>query len=215
MKEILKQTKFNLYIIGLTIITWIIALPFLPISIPMQYSANGEVNWSANRFVACIVMITIMIFCYVVTNLKIFKDKEQNKFSNMASLNDLLNTSAQGIMYVISLIIIFNGLGYNISANFVVPVLIGLLLIIIGNYLPKIPKNNTLGIKNKWTKASEFVWKKTHRFTAIVYIVVGLLMFIFGLLNIITSAITITLVVILILVPFLYSWNTYQNTVKN
>ncbi|MEB6202585.1 MULTISPECIES: SdpI family protein [Mammaliicoccus] len=215
MKEILKQTKFNLYIIGLTIITWIIALPFLPTSIPMQYSANGEVNWSANRFVACIVMITIMIFCYVVTNLKIFKDKEQNKFSNMASLNDLLNTSAQGIMYVISLIIIFNGLGYNISANFVVPVLIGLLLIIIGNYLPKIPKNNTLGIKNKWTKASEFVWKKTHRFTAIVYIVVGLLMFIFGLLNIITSAITITLVVILILVPFLYSWYTYQNTVKN
>lgn len=215
MKEILKQTKFNLYIIGLTIITWIIALPFLPTSIPMQYSANGEVNWSVNRFVACIVMITIMIFCYVVTNLKIFKDKEQNKFSNMASLNDLLNTSAQGIMYVISLIIIFNGLGYNISANFVVPVLIGLLLIIIGNYLPKIPKNNTLGIKNKWTKASEFVWKKTHRFTAIVYIVVGLLMFIFGLLNIITSAITITLVVILILVPFLYSWYTYQNTVKN
>ncbi|MDT3893161.1 SdpI family protein, partial [Staphylococcus arlettae] len=51
--------------------------------------------------------------------------------------------------------------------------MIGLLLIVIGNYLPKVPKNNTLGIINKWTKDNEFVWKKTHRLAAYVYIIVG------------------------------------------
>ncbi|HAL09699.1 MULTISPECIES: SdpI family protein [Mammaliicoccus] len=215
MKEILKRTKFDLFIIGLSVISWIIALPFLPNSIPMQYSASGEINWSANKLIAAIVMIGIMIFCYVVTNIKIAKDTDQEKFSNVASLNELLNPLGQGFIYVISLIMIFNGLGHNISANFIIPVLVGLLLIITGNYLPKVPKNNSLGIKNKWTKASEFVWKKTHRFAAVIYIIGGIVMFILGLLNIINSAITITLAILIVLLPFLYSWMTYQSSVEN
>lgn len=88
--------------------------------------------------------------------------------------------------------------------------MVGLLLIIIGNYLPKIPKNNSLGIRNKWTKKNEFVWKKAHRFTALVYILVGLCLFILGLLGIINLMITIVLVIILLLFPLFYSWYIYQ-----
>ncbi|PTK42460.1 SdpI family protein, partial [Staphylococcus hominis] len=79
-----------------------------------------------------------------------------------------------------------------------------------GNYLPKVPKNNSLGIKNKWTKSNEFIWKKTHRFTALVYILVGLILVIFGLLGMMNSVITIILVVILLLLPLFYSWYIYQ-----
>lgn len=85
-----------------------------------------------------------------------------------------------------------------------------MLLIIIGNYLPKVPKNNSLGIKNKWTKTNEFIWKKLHRFTALVYILVGLILVILGLLEMMNSVITIILVVILSLLPFFYSWYIYQ-----
>jgi len=215
VKEIYKQSKLSIFIICIAIITWIIAIPFLPHDVPMQNNANGEINWSANKFVAAIVMIGIMLFSYIITNLKIAKDKDQRKFSNISSLNDLLNPLVQGFIYVITLIVISNGLGYEISANFIIPVLVGVLLIIIGNYLPKVPKNNTLGIKNKWTKASEFVWKKTHRFTALIYIIVGLMMFVLGLLHMINTVVTITLIVILVLIPLLYSWYTYQFLSKN
>lgn len=154
MKSVLKQTRFSLLIIGIAIITWLIALPFLPDSIPMQYNESGEVNWTANKFVAFIISIAIMLFCYIITNIKLFKDKDQNKFSNMKSLNTFINPLVQAFLYFIFLIIIFNALGVSISVSFVIPTLVGLLLIIIGNYLPK---NNALGIRNKWTKASEFV----------------------------------------------------------
>lgn len=210
MKYGLKQTWLSLFIIGVAIITWLIALPFLPNSIPMQYNSNGDVNWSANRFVAFIISIAIMLFCYIVTNIKLSKDKDQNKFSNMQSLNKVINPLVQAFLYFIFLIIIFNALGVSISVNFLIPILIGLLLIIIGNYLPKVPKNNSLGIRNKWTKGNECVWKKTHRFTALVYILVGLILFILGLLGVINSVITIVLVVILVLFPLFYSWYIYQ-----
>lgn len=210
MKHVLKQTWFSLFIIGVAIITWLIALPFLPNSIPMQYSDNGDVNWSANRFVAFVISIAIMLFCYIVTNIKLSKDKDQDKFSNMYSLNSFINPLVQAFLYLIFLIIIFNALGFSVSVDFLIPILVGLLLIIIGNYLPKVPKNNSLGIRNKWTKKNEFVWKKVHRFTALVYILVGLCLFILGLLGIINSIITIVLVIILLLFPLFYSWYIYQ-----
>lgn len=210
MKYVLKQTWFSLLIIGVAMITWLIALPFLPSSIPMQYNDSGNVNWSANRFIAFIISIVIMLFCYIVTNIKLYKEKDQNKFSNMKSLNMVINPLVQAFLYFIFLIIIFNALGVSISANFVIPILVGLLLILIGNYLPKVPKNNSLGIRNKWTKANEFVWKKTHRFTALIYILVGLFLFILGLLHVINSFITIILVLILVLFPLLYSRYIYQ-----
>ena len=99
MKHALKQTWFSLFIISVAIITWLIALPFLPNSIPMQYSDNGDVNWSANRFVAFIISIAIMLFCYIVTNIKLSKDKDQGKFSNIYSLNSFIKPLVQGFLY--------------------------------------------------------------------------------------------------------------------
>lgn len=210
MKYQLKQSWFSLFIIGIAIITWLIALPFLPNTVPMQYDSNGDINWSANKFIAFIISIAIMLFCYIVTNIKIYRDKDQNRFSNMQALNNIINPLVQTFLYFIFLIIILNALGVNISVNFLLPILVGLLLIIIGNYLPKVPKNNSLGIKNKWTKSNEFIWKKTHRFTALVYILVGLMFVILGLLGMMNSVITIILVVILLLLPFFYSLYIHQ-----
>src|SRR5699024_7586375 len=138
------------------------------------------------------------------------KDKDQDKFSNMYSLNSFINPLVQAFLYFIFLIIIFNALGFSVSFDFLIPTLFGLLLIIIVNYLPKFPKINSLGLRYKWTKKNEFVWKKAHRFNSLVYILVGLCLFILGLLGIINSMITIVLVIILLLFPLFYSWYIYQ-----
>ena len=39
----------------------------------------------------------------------------------------------------------------------------GLLLVVIGNYLPKARRNHFIGIRTPWTLADERVWDKTHR----------------------------------------------------
>lgn len=213
MKEVLRQSKTSLPIIILAIVTWLIALPFLPNSIPMQYNSNGDVNWSANKFLAFITMIGIMIFCYIITNIKIFKDKNQTTFSNNESLNRLLNPLVHGFIYIISMVMIFSALGQSVSVEFLVSIFLGILLIIVGNYLPKAPRNGLFGIKNKWVKSSEAVWKKAQRFSSRVYISVGLAFLILGLFSVINSVITIALCIILILLPFCYSYYLYQKFV--
>ncbi len=51
----------------------------------------------------------------------------------------------------------------------------GLLLIVIGNYMPKMPQNWFLGIRTPWTISSEVVWKKTHILGGWLFMVSGVI----------------------------------------
>lgn len=54
-------------------------------------------------------------------------------------------------------------------------VLIGVLLVGLGNMLPKTRRNSMIGFRVSWTLESDIVWTKTHRFGGIVMLASGLL----------------------------------------
>lgn len=73
-----------------------------------------------------------------------------------------------GITYLIAL-----GIKVNISAA--VSILMGTLFILLGNYLPKLRQNYTIGIKLPWTLCSEENWCRTHRLGGKLFIIGGIL----------------------------------------
>ena len=50
---------------------------------------------------------------------------------------------------------------------------IGAAFIVLGNYLPVIKRNSTLGIKTPSTLASDYVWTQTHRVMGKVWVGMG------------------------------------------
>jgi uncharacterized membrane protein len=54
------------------------------------------------------------------------------------------------------------------------------LFIVIGNLLPRARPNWFVGIRTPWTLSSDRVWEKTHRFGGHVFVVVGILMILSG-----------------------------------
>ena len=58
----------------------------------------------------------------------------------------------------------------------------GILLIVIGNLLPRARPNWFVGIRTPWTLSSDRVWEKTHRFGGRVFVAGGLLITIAALL---------------------------------
>ena len=85
-----------------------------------------------------------------------------------------------------------------------VSLLLGVVFVIVGNYLPKIKQNYYLGIKLPWTYASEENWNKTHRLGGKVWVSGGILFIINALLNI--KGVEIVLAVAMILIPTVYSY---------
>ena len=73
-------------------------------------------------------------------------------------------------------------LGEDMGVCVIVPVLLGVLFLGIGNYLPKLTQNRTLGIKVSWTLGNEENWNRTHRFAGKLWVCGGLALLLSALL---------------------------------
>ncbi len=91
----------------------------------------------------------------------------------------------------------------------------GLLFICMGNFLPTVTQNRTLGIKLSWTLNNEQCWKLTHRFGGKVFVLAGLLLTVICLAGMVIGAptwiLTVALLVILTAVLTIVSVYAYQH----
>ena len=72
-----------------------------------------------------------------------------------------------------------------------------LLFIVIGNYLPKIRQNNTIGIRIVWTLQDEENWNATHSFSGRIWRTSGILCILCGLFAESTAAFVLYIVSIM------------------
>ena len=54
-------------------------------------------------------------------------------------------------------------------------IIIGLMLAVLGNILPKVPRNFFVGIRTPWTISNSVVWEKTHRLGGLLFKISGVL----------------------------------------
>ena len=99
-------------------------------------------------------------------------------------------------------------LGYPVSVDRFASILVGLVFVFIGNYLPKCKHNYTVGIKIPWTLNSEENWNRTHRFAGPIWVICGIL---FMALTFIGYAeLSVVIILIAVLVPMIYSYMYYR-----
>ena len=109
----------------------------------------------------------------------------------------------------------FYNIGYDINIGVVVAGLIGLLMIVIGNYLGKMKQNWFVGIKTPWTLSSENIWAKTHRLGGFLFIIFGLIIIASPFLpQTIAVSIFACWAAILIVGTFTYSYWLYRKEKK-
>lgn len=58
--------------------------------------------------------------------------------------------------------------------SYVPTCLVGIVLIVAGNIMPRLRSNNSMGIRTRWTLGDETVWMKTHRAGGYFLVVFGL-----------------------------------------
>lgn len=109
-----------------------------------------------------------------------------------------------GIMYALFLGTEFSPAAWSFAG-------IGLLMAVIGNYLPKCRMNATMGIKTRTTYSSEANWNATHRFGGKVWTVCGLGMMLCALLpDVWGVVIMIFAIAVMILLPMAFSYRFYR-----
>ncbi len=154
----------------------------LPEMLPTHFDFSGNIDGYTSKFTEIYIMplITsaIILFVYIVTRLDPKKLKTNNKLLNASIFIFPL------IFNILAIVSISVGLGYKLNVNRIMPIIIAIMFIILGNYMPKASKNYMVGIRLPWTLDDEVNWNKTHKFGGICYIILGIIILISSLFDI-------------------------------
>ena len=182
----------------------------LPEQIPSHWDINGNVDqWSSKPF-AVFAFPAILLALHWICAIACTTDPKHKNYSPQMITLVLWICPVLGL--VLSTLMYTAALGYPLRIEIIMPLLVGLMFLIVGNLLPKCPQTYTLGIKLPWTLASEENWNKTHRFGGKVWVGGGILTMATAFLGIFWLLIGV--LVVMVVAPTLYSYLYYRKYEK-
>ena len=209
IRKNLKVLILTSVIILLPILAGVILWNQLPEQIPSHWNAAGEIDgWSSKPFAIFglpLILLAMQWLCVAGT----FADPKRNNHSG--KILHLVLWIIPVLNAVLSVLTYAAAMGKDVQMEVVMPVFIGLVLAIVGNYLPKCKQNYTIGIKIPWTLNSEENWNKTHRFAGRLWVVCGLVIMLTGFFG--GFWIFLGVVLLMVLAPFIYSYVLHRKGV--
>ena len=208
----LKQNKWKILIssilIILPILIGIIFWNQLPDTMTTHWGADGNPDGTMGKataiFLLPVILLAVHFLCLLATTLdKKQPNQDKKAFNIIFWIIPFISIFANCLMYSVSL-------GWKLQPQSLTALLMGAMLLFIGNYMPKIMQNRTLGIKISWTLRNEENWNKTHRFAGKLWVICGFVMLptIFLPLKWMVTIIAAILLAV-VLVPMIYSYRLY------
>ena len=182
----------------------------LPGQMPIHWNASGEIDdWGSKAAVVFLLPLFLLAIHWLCIGITCLDPKNKDMTAKMMGL---VVWVCPFISLVVMTLTYAAALGYNLSVEILMPLLLGAMFLVMGNYLPKCKRNYTIGIKVSWALDDEENWNATHRFAGKVWVLGGAVMMatsVFG--NVILLPV-ITLV--MASVPVVYSYLYYRKHKK-
>lgn len=211
IKPTFKSEAVPLLVITASIITSFVSYDRLPARVVSHWNIYGQPDGFSSRHFLTIFFPGLIILMYALFLLLPNIDPKKERYQEFTKTYNIFRALFLLIFYAIFLLAILANLGYGVSIGKTVPLIIGLLMILIGNYLGKIKNNWFIGIRTPWTLSSERVWNKTHRFGGRMFVLFGLLLIIIPFVSKVLSAPLFILGLLLAVVaPIVYSYIEYK-----
>lgn len=211
--------KNKIYLLSLIIISFIIPVALyskLPDLMPIHWGISGEVDNYAPKAFAAFLPPVIMIGMWLLMEFSPKIDPKKANYSKFMGSYRIMMNILITFFFLLHIAVIASSLGYDIPIDIVVPGLVGILFIVIGNYLPKSRSNFFYGIKTPWTLTSEESWRKTHRLGGKLFVLAGIVTIIGSLLFSGTVQFTLLMlsVAIVVIIPIIASYFYAKNSLK-
>ena len=178
----------------------------LPDPMPSHWNIDGEVDgWSSKAFTVFglpALMIALQWVC-------IFATKADPKYENYnPKMLQLALWVCPAIGLLLCSMVYPAALGYSVPIETVMPLFMGALFMVIGNWLPKCKQTYTMGIKLPWTLDNEENWNATHRFGGKVWFFGGVLIMATAFVG--SFWLLFAALIVMVILPTIYSYALYR-----
>jgi len=187
-----------------------------PEQVPMHWNMAGEIDRYGSRMSGAFSIPAVIIGMYLLFLLIPYIDPRRERYQQFRKVYHFFKAYIMFFMLAIYYLIALNALGYKAEVGLWVPIMVGILFIIIGNYLSKVKPNWFVGIRTPWTLSSEEIWNKTHRVGGKLFILGGLLMIVIPFVpNVYKLAIFFFIIPLILVGTIGYSLILYLKEKKN
>ena len=209
-----KKYKWTLILSSIvTLLPMVLALfvgGIIPEEIAIHFGFNGVADGFGDATIMFVILPLSLLALHWLCVLLAFKLDRKN-FEENGKITRLVLWLIPAISLVThgSMLAIAMGVTKNIHVFFLA--LMGIMFIVIGNYMPKMRKSITSGIKVHWAYTSDENWFYTHRFAGRIYMIMGFIMLI-GMFLPVEWFIGFMIAAILVggIIPVVYSYKFYK-----
>lgn len=178
----------------------------LPERIATHFGLNNQPDGWSSRAMAVFGLPGIILGCHLLCAFGMQADPKKKNVSGKITglvlwVSPILAMATCGSTYAIAL-------GKNVDIGMVCMLLIGVVFIVMGNYLPKCRQNFTVGIKIPWTLNSTENWNRTHRMAGILWMLSGVILVVNAFIGF--SWLIPTVLVVAGIAPMVYSFLLYK-----
>lgn len=213
IKENKKKLIITSIVILVPIIVGLILWNKLPDKLPTHWNSSGEIDgWSSKMFA----VIGLPGFLFAVHWVCLLASSADPKKQNIeGKVLNIIFWICPVISVLGAVLIYGTAFGMEFKVEKIMPLLLGITFIVIGNYLPKCKQSYTVGIKLPWTLNDEENWNRTHRLGGKLWVACGFIfiasMFLPSKFMVVTTLVVITVAV---LVPTVYSYLIFRGKEK-
>ena len=211
------ELKKELPIIGIVLTPFVylaIIWDSLPQRVPIHWNYKGEIDNWGDKFSLVLILFLLPVLMYVLMTF-IPKIDPKKRISLMGGKFYQLKFFLVLFMSVVALLILYTTKERSVNNPNLVFALLGVLLMIFGNYFKVIQPNYFIGIRTPWTLENSEVWKATHAFAGKIWLIGGFVLVLGGLvLNDAFRNVFVSIILILALIPIVYSFIKFKQIQK-
>ncbi len=229
MKKVMWAISF------ISLIGTAIVLQFMPESVPMHYDASGNIDRWGSKYENLIFPIlilamslfwTLMIRYFEKKSLKVADEKESASAKSNVKVLGIISLCMSAMFTVMQAFILYGAYSEAVSGatqwavdiGKVSVILMGIIFIVLGNYMTKTRINSVVGFRVSWSMYNDNTWRKSNRFGAYAIMVAGVVTIIIAVIlknSFGATMVSVGAVILADVVTLVYSHKVYEQEIKS
>ncbi len=186
-----------------------------PDMIPMHWNLSGQIDGYLPKAEGLILWPALSLVLYLLLLFAPLLDPKGKNYRFFSGAYGVMRLAILGFITAFYGVAFMVMKGVKISMTTFLPLAVGLLFMVLGNYMGKIRPNWLVGIRTPWTLSDPTVWMKTHRVGGWLFVGIGFISVICAFIDSRAALISLTAGSIGgTLAVFIYSWAVWRGLRK-
>ena len=184
----MKTLKWILCI--LTVLSTLFMLFILPDTVPVHFDISGAPDRWGSKFELLLLPVILIASAFVLGPMaKSYRkkaeetddEKEKAEYLSNAKVLNITGIATMCLFFVMNIVTLY-ATYVHVSPNNNLPefdisravgLIMGIMIVVLGNYMPKTRNNPNIGFLLPWTRSNDVTWNKSNKFASYVLIIAG------------------------------------------